>query len=69
LTALAKLQDDSGNFPQALTNYQRSLAADSRQPLVAARVAALQTGITPASLYAPGGGTQMVENPALPRRY
>ena len=70
LTALAKLQDDSGNFQQALTNYQRSLTADSRQPQVAARVAALQTGVTPAALTVPnGGGAQMTENPATAKRY
>jgi len=70
LTALAKLQDDSGNFQQALTNYQRSLTADSRQPQVAARVAALQTGVAPASLTVPAdGGAQMVETPASPKRY
>jgi tetratricopeptide (TPR) repeat protein len=69
LTALAKLQDDSGNYQQALTNYQRSLAADSRQPQVASRVAALQTGVAPASLTVPNGGAQMTENPAAARRY
>jgi tetratricopeptide (TPR) repeat protein len=69
LTALAKLQDDSGNTQQALVNYQRSLQADSRQPQVAARVAALQTGTMNASLTVPSGGTQTVSNPASPKRY
>ncbi len=69
LKALAKLQDDSGNLQQALTNYQRSLAADSRQPEVAARIAALQANVTPASPTAPAGGTQMIATPAALRRY
>jgi tetratricopeptide (TPR) repeat protein len=69
LTALAKLQDDSGNVQQALTNYQRSLAADNRQPQVAARVAALQSGLAPTSLNVPAGGTQMTTNPAERKWY
>jgi tetratricopeptide (TPR) repeat protein len=69
LTALAKLQDDSGNTQQALINYQRSLVADSRQPQVAARVAALTTGTTTASYTVPNGGTQMTNSPASPKRY
>jgi tetratricopeptide (TPR) repeat protein len=70
LTALAKLQDDTGNYQQALVNYQRSLQADSRQPFVASRVAALQSGTAPASLTIPNSnGIQTVENPASPKRY
>jgi tetratricopeptide (TPR) repeat protein len=44
LTALGKLREDAGDKAQALANYQRSLAEDSRQPLVASRVSALQGG-------------------------
>jgi tetratricopeptide (TPR) repeat protein len=73
LAALAKLQDDSGNYQQALTNYERSLAADNRQPQIAARVAELQTGISPTNssvpLSAPTGSTQMIASPGTPRRY
>ncbi|MCC6124852.1 MAG: tetratricopeptide repeat protein [Pirellulales bacterium] len=69
LTALAKLQEEAGNLPQALTNYQRSLAADGRQPLVAERIAALQSNAAPASPSAPAGGTRIIANPASPRRY
>ena len=35
LTALGKIREDSGDKTQALENYQRSLAADYRQPQVA----------------------------------
>jgi tetratricopeptide (TPR) repeat protein len=69
LSALAKLQDESGNYQQALTNYQRSLEADSRQPQVAARVAALQSNVAPTSSYVPLGGTRMADGPAATRRY
>jgi tetratricopeptide (TPR) repeat protein len=69
LAALAKLQDESGNYQQALTNYQRSLEADSRQPQVAARIAALQSNVMPTSSYAPTGGTRMADGPAAIRRY
>jgi tetratricopeptide (TPR) repeat protein len=42
LTALGRLRDQSGNYAQALANYQRSLEANRFQPDVAARVAQLQ---------------------------
>jgi tetratricopeptide (TPR) repeat protein len=42
LTALGRLRDESGNYAQALANYQRSLEANRFQPDVAARVAQLQ---------------------------
>ncbi len=46
LTALGKIREDAGEKTQALANYQRSLSYDSRQPHVAARLSALQTGTT-----------------------
>jgi tetratricopeptide (TPR) repeat protein len=46
LTALGKIREESGENVQALANYQRSLWHDNRQPQVAARVTALQTGTT-----------------------
>ena len=46
LTALGKIREDAGETAQAVANYQRSLAQDNRQTLVAARLAALQTGAT-----------------------
>ena len=44
LTALGKIREESGETCQALADYQRSLNNDNRQPQVAARVSALQTG-------------------------
>jgi tetratricopeptide (TPR) repeat protein len=45
LTALGSLREQMGETSQALENYQRSLAVDRFQPDVAARVAALQSGM------------------------
>jgi tetratricopeptide (TPR) repeat protein len=49
LTALGKLREDAGDKAQALANYQRSLAEDNRQPLVASRVSTLQGGLPSAA--------------------
>jgi len=45
--ALGRLRDQSGNFAQALSDYQRSLAVNRFQPDVAARVAQLQAATNP----------------------
>jgi tetratricopeptide (TPR) repeat protein len=59
LAALGKLREESGDFGQALSNYQRSLAAYRFQPQLAERVAALQSaGINSSTVAA--GGTQVV---------
>ncbi len=42
LTALGKIREDAGDTAQALANYQRSYSRDSRQPLLASRISALQ---------------------------
>jgi len=52
LASLGKLREESGDAVQALANYQRSLASNLNQPLVAARVAALQAGGAGAPNYA-----------------
>jgi tetratricopeptide (TPR) repeat protein len=44
LVALGSLRERAGDPGQALQNYSRALAADPAQPVVAARVAALQSG-------------------------
>lgn len=44
LVALGSLREQAGDPGQALQNYSRALAADPAQPVVAARVAALQSG-------------------------
>jgi tetratricopeptide (TPR) repeat protein len=69
LTALAKLQEDSGNYQQALVNYQRSLQADGRQTQVASRIAALQNGVAPSSFYTPGSNTMTAESSSPTKRY
>ena len=56
LTALGRLRDQSGNYAQALANYQRSLEANRYQPDVAARVAQLQGAVG-----APGTATASPE--------
>jgi Tfp pilus assembly protein PilF len=43
--ALARLRETSGDLPQALQNYQRALALNSAQPMIAERIAALNRQI------------------------
>jgi tetratricopeptide (TPR) repeat protein len=40
--ALGKIREETGEYAQAMSNYQRSLQLDAAQPEVAARVTALQ---------------------------
>jgi tetratricopeptide (TPR) repeat protein len=64
LAALGKLREESGDYSQALSNYQRSLAAYRFQPDLQQRVAALQASGTAASpAYVAAGGTQLVAAP------
>jgi tetratricopeptide (TPR) repeat protein len=77
LAALGKIREESGDYYQALTNYQRSLNCDDRQPQLASRVTALQTslGITPAAAPsapatpAVSNGTLMATPTSTTRRY
>tara|TARA_R110002049_G_scaffold2750_10_gene22410 strand:- start:23777 stop:24538 length:762 start_codon:yes stop_codon:yes gene_type:complete len=64
--ALARLRESSGDLTQALQNYQRALALNNTQPMVAERVAALSRQLN-ANLDASlaNGGTQI----ATPLRY
>ena len=57
LAALGKLREESGDYSQALSNYQRSLAAYRYQPDLAQRVAALQAAGTTSPAVASAGGT------------
>jgi tetratricopeptide (TPR) repeat protein len=64
--ALGRLREQSGDLPQALQNYQRSLAINNMQPMAAERVAALSRQISNynESMMARGNGqTQMATNP------
>ena len=68
LTALGKIREDAGDKAQALANYQRSLGSDNRQPLVAARVNAMQ-GTAVAGATAPPlveSGTRMADRSPMP---
>jgi tetratricopeptide (TPR) repeat protein len=73
--ALGRLRESSGDLPQALQNYQRSLAINGMQPMVTERVAALSRQIssqTDAALSA--GGTRVAQplpygNISTPNRY
>ena len=60
--ALGKAREDTGNYPQALANYQQSLALDPGQADVATRVTALQGVLAhqPLALPPPPGATQSV---------
>jgi len=64
LAALGHLHEQSGNHSLALQDYQQSLYADSFQPDVAARVAALQSVVKPNLTGAsPSAGTQTAAQP------
>lgn len=67
LAALGRLRDQSGDYLQALQNYQRSLDVNQYQPQVAARVATLQ-GATGAPPVTTGtlGGTRLATQPSSP---
>ena len=45
--ALGKISEEDGDRPGALTNYQRSLSLNSFQPDLSARVASLQSLVSP----------------------
>lgn len=60
LAALGRLRDESGDYQQALQNYQRSLAVNRFQPQVAARVATLQSAAGASASLATGAtGTRL----------
>ena len=57
--ALGKVREETGNYPQALANYQRSLEINPGQADVAARVVAVQQTLAqpPLALPPPPGAT------------
>ena len=65
--ALASLQEQTGNYRQALTNYHRSHQLNPQQPAVSDRIAALQSSL---GGFLPGatGNTRVVTTPP-PVRY
>ncbi len=65
--ALGRLREQSGDLPQALQNYQRSLAINNQQPMAAERVASLSRQISAQneSIMARGGQTQIATQPSF----
>ena len=51
--ALGKVREESGNYAQAMANYQRSLEINPSQADVAARVSALQVALARQPLALP----------------
>ncbi len=69
LAALGHLREASGEYAQALSDYQQSLWQNRYQNGVAARVAALAGAAGPSPvLTAPNGATRMVNAATPPRR-
>ncbi len=67
--ALGKIREDTGNYAQALQNYERSLERNQFQPLVASRVAALRSSIGAGTqVDARGDATRLVERTGEPIR-
>src|SRR5690606_27573433 len=69
LTALGNLREAEGDHLQALQNYERSLAANQFQPLVASRVATLHAAVGRSTLLSPPGDTRVVNQPNDWKRY
>lgn len=61
--ALARLRESSGDLPQALQNYQRALALNNTQPMVAERVAALSRQINSNLDAARTNANEMIARP------
>ena len=68
--ALAKLREESGDFSQALVNYQRSYQINGMQTQVAARIAALKNMLGTGTTIIAGDGTRVANQPNwMPRHY
>ncbi|MCC9599650.1 tetratricopeptide repeat protein [Stieleria sp. JC731] len=61
--ALARLRESSGDLPQALQNYQRALALNNTQPMIAERVAALSRQINSNLDAARSGAATQIARP------
>lgn len=60
--ALGRLREQSGEYAQALANYQQSYSLNHFQPQVAERIAALNQTISGGVSPTPPGGTRMVNS-------
>lgn len=68
--ALGNMREKSGDYSQALANYQRSLALNNFQDGVSTRVATLvRQGVQADTPLAPTGDTRIVQNPNTTQRY
>ncbi len=61
--AMAHLREQSGQYAQALSNYQQAQYMNAAQPGVAERIAVLQQQIQMASLPSPAGGSAAASPP------
>ncbi len=62
LAALGKIREETGEYAQALEDYQRSYAQDRFQPQLANRIAALRAQLNPAlSVNSPPAGTRLAD--------
>ncbi|MCH2128606.1 MAG: tetratricopeptide repeat protein [Pirellulaceae bacterium] len=68
-TALAKLREETGDYAQALANYQRSFELNSLQPHVGERVASLQNMIGVTTAPNSTATTRVASRPWVPRSY
>jgi len=67
LAALGKIREQSGEYAQALENYQRSYARDQFQPQLATRIAALRSQLNPAMAGSSNdSGTRLVDQGTKP---
>jgi tetratricopeptide (TPR) repeat protein len=72
LAALGRLHEESGNAPQALADYERSLEYNRFQPELARRAASLRASVAPPSMNfspAPLNETRTVAQPTPGFRY
>jgi tetratricopeptide (TPR) repeat protein len=61
--ALARLREQSGDYAQALANYQRSYSLNRFQPEIAERIAALNRTVSGQVGPTPADGTRVVNTP------
>jgi tetratricopeptide (TPR) repeat protein len=61
--ALGRLRERSGDYEQALANYQRSFQLNQRQPQVAQRIATLNRSLAGGTGISGTGDTRTVSNP------
>jgi len=64
-SALASLREKSGQYSQALANYQRSYELNNLQPGVAQRIASLNAGLRTTTGAVNHGSTRMVTQPPV----